>query len=185
MYNGWHNSLEKAHGSLNTPPTNLPCFYRIEFLGVEISLSRSRDPHGKRKKKGITRCSFLFSLGDRNAQSGVWADFTRRDDRFPFLCDPHAILEHRRDRFTGHDFYGSSPSYGIHSMDGSLVKGNTCPRWNEKKEEIFQLGERDTFSPAKNLENSLALDTLIPFERDRDVYVCIEGRRIFRGKFIS
>lgn len=51
MYNGWHNSLEKAHGSLNTPPTNLPCFYRIEFLGVEISLSRSRDPRGKRKKK--------------------------------------------------------------------------------------------------------------------------------------
>ena len=139
----------------------------------------------KKKKKGITRCSFLFSLGDRNAQSGVWADFTRRDDRFPFLCDPHAILEHRRDRFTGHDFYGSSPSYGIHSMDGSLVKGNTCSRWNEKKEEIFQLGERDTFSPAKNLENSLALDTLIPFERDRDVYVCIEGKRIFRGKFIS
>lgn len=78
----------------------------------------------------------------------------------------HAILE-QMDRFTGHDFYGSS----LYGFILGLVKGNTCPGETKtpllEERRNFQLGERDTFSPAKNLENTLILS--------RDLYI-VESR---------
>lgn len=116
----------------------------------------------------------------------VWADFTRRDDRFPFLCDRehgstvHAILE-QMDRFTGHDFYGSS-LYGFILELGwilGLVKGNTCP--GETKTPLLEKklptrGKRYIFSDKESWKY-LALDIVLWF------YEIYCGEPIFREKF--